>query len=89
VTTSSWLAPYHTAKDCWNTIQWMDRLENARLDWQRAQAELQLSLAELERRVAALDTAEQIEEVRALSKSRQAAADELLQRYITYLGKSA
>jgi hypothetical protein len=73
----------------WDTIQRMDRLESARLDWQRAQAELQLALAELERRVATMAPAEQIEEVRSLSKNRQAAADELLQRYITYLGKSA
>jgi flagellar biosynthesis chaperone FliJ len=67
----------------------MDRVEEARLAWQRAQAELQSSLAELERIVASDTNVEQVLKARALTGTRQKAADEFLNRYITQLGKSA
>ena len=66
----------------------MDRVEGARLAWQRAQAEYQASLAELEKIVASDSTVEQLLKVRALAADRQKAADEQLHRYITQLGKS-
>lgn len=65
----------------------MDRVEQTRLAWQRAQAELQMSLADLERIVAGNGTAEEIQKARAFAASRQKIADELLQRHITQLGK--
>ena len=66
----------------------MDRVEDARLAWQRAQADYQGSLADLERIVAGDSTVEQLLKARALAAERQKAADELLHRYITQLGKS-
>ena len=66
----------------------MDRVEGARLAWQRAQAEHLASLAELEKIVASESTVGQLLEARALAAERQKAADEQLHRYITQLGKS-
>ena len=66
----------------------MDRLEEARLSWQRAQADLQAALAELERLVASTADAEAIQQARMLAGQRQDSADHQLQRYITYLGKN-
>jgi len=58
------------------------------LDWQKAQAELQLALAELERRVAAGDGISELMEARDTVARRQRLTDDLLNRYITQLGKS-
>jgi hypothetical protein len=66
----------------------MDQLENARLDWQRAQAELQIAMGGLERTVAERADADAIAEAWKLVKSREMTADEYLNRYITQLGKS-
>lgn len=63
------------------------QLEHARLDWQKARAELQLALAELEGRVAAGEEAVRVAEARDTAARRQKLADELLQRYITHIGK--
>jgi hypothetical protein len=66
----------------------MDRLAEARLEWQRAQAELQLALAELERRVAAVANGEAVAEAKAVADQKNDAADAYLNRYITQLGKA-
>jgi len=66
----------------------MSQLETARLAWQSAQADLQTALAELEKRVAETANVAQLEEVRAIIAKRQAKADDMLNRYITHLGKS-
>jgi len=66
----------------------MDLLDHARLDWQKAQAELQLALAELERRVAARAGVVEVTEARETADRRKKLADDLLHRYITQLGKS-
>lgn len=65
----------------------MDRVEETRLAWQRAQAELQKALAELERIVACQAAAEEILKARAFAATRQKIADELLQRHITQIAK--
>lgn len=66
----------------------MNQLEIARVEWQQAQARVKSALASLERRVADAASAEQVAEAHAALAERQAAADELLQRYITQIGKS-
>jgi hypothetical protein len=66
----------------------MDRVEDARLAWQLAQAEMQISNAELEREVASLADISQIEGARAVLVRKREAADLLLARYITQIGKS-
>jgi hypothetical protein len=66
----------------------MDRIEEARLAWQRAQADLQRSLADLEMHVAQEAGAEAVQKARAAVTVKQGAADEMLHRYITHLGKS-
>ncbi|HUR88532.1 MAG TPA: hypothetical protein VMZ74_05545 [Ramlibacter sp.] len=66
----------------------MDRTGEARLAWQRAQADLQKALAELEKRVAEVLDPEALVAARADAAKKQQLADDLLQRYITHLGKS-
>jgi len=67
----------------------MDRLEDSRVAWQQAQADLQISFAELEKAVAApVAIANQVQQARELVMRRQRTADELLQRYITQIAKS-
>lgn len=66
----------------------MDQLEQSRLSWQRAQAEVQTAMGELERCVAELADARVIIEARKVLVARQKVAEDLLQRYITQLGKS-
>ena len=66
----------------------MDRVEDARLAWQRAQAEMQMANAELERQVACLADVPQIESARATLVRKREAADLQLARYITQIGKS-
>ena len=70
------------------TMRAMDRLGEARMAWQRAQAELQKALAELEKRVAQALDASALTSARADVADKQQRADDLLQRYITYLGKN-
>ena len=65
-----------------------DRIEETRLAWQRAQAELQLALADLERQVASGASPDEILKARSLAASRMKIADDLLHRHITQLGKS-
>lgn len=66
----------------------MDRLEESRLAWQRAQAELQKAQATLEGRVASVADPAAIQIARDDAMRAQKLADELLQRYISQLGKS-
>jgi hypothetical protein len=66
----------------------MDRTEESRLAWQKAQADLQSSLADLEKAVAAVADPAHIQLARKAVADRQRIADELLQRHITQLGKS-
>jgi hypothetical protein len=66
----------------------MSQLEESRLAWQRAQADFQSAIAELEKSVASNADAASVEQARAEAGRRQATADELLHRYITYLGKA-
>jgi hypothetical protein len=66
----------------------MSQLEETRLAWQRAQAEYQQALADLELRVASNSDAEALLKARAEAARRQQAADNKLHRYITQLGKS-
>ncbi|HYF16850.1 MAG TPA: hypothetical protein VEA40_03205 [Ramlibacter sp.] len=67
----------------------MHRLEDARLAWRQAQADLQAAQAELEKAVANPDpTTREIEQAKDLAERRQRVADELLQRYITQIAKS-
>jgi len=65
----------------------MHQLEQARLSWQRAQAELQESMALLEKCVAQNSAPAAIESARIEVAKRQAATDHELNRYITQLGK--
>jgi hypothetical protein len=66
----------------------MDQLDDARLAWQRAQAEMQMANAELERQVASLADVTEIESARAALVKKREAADLQLARYITQIGKS-
>ena len=66
----------------------MNRIEEARLAWQRAQADLQKALAELEKGVASENDADAVKAARLTVAMRQERADEQLQRYLTYRGKS-
>ena len=66
----------------------MDQLEHARLMWQRAQAEVQTAMGGLEKCVADLADADVVDHARKTLAARQKVAEELLQRYITQLGKS-
>ena len=66
----------------------MDRLEEARMAWQRAQADLQQAIADLEKRVADNSDADALKSARLTVAMRQEKADFQLQRYITHLGKS-
>lgn len=67
----------------------MNRVEETRLEWRRAQAELQVALATLERAVAeAMPSPLTIERARSNVKTCQQRADETLQRHITQLGKA-
>ncbi|HEX2545716.1 MAG TPA: hypothetical protein VHL79_12595 [Ramlibacter sp.] len=65
------------------------QLENARLAWRQAQKELKSALDALEKCVAESDDRRTLDAARALAAQRQAQADDLLQRYITQLGKGA
>jgi hypothetical protein len=64
-----------------------DQLENARLAWRQAQSELQSALDALQTIVSETSDRETLEAARSLVARRQAEADNLLQRYITHLGK--
>ncbi len=66
----------------------MDPVEHARLAWQRAHAEVKSAQAELESRVADRATPDQIATAHDVLTRRRKAADLLLQRYITQIGKS-
>jgi hypothetical protein len=67
----------------------MKRLEDARLAWRQAQAELKAAQDELETAVAsATPSTADIEHAKKLVDRRQRTADELLQRYITQIAKS-
>lgn len=66
----------------------MNLLNDARLHWQHAQAELQSALAELEKRVAETAPPEVVLAARKEVERRQKDADHLLARYITQVGKS-
>jgi F0F1-type ATP synthase membrane subunit b/b' len=72
----------------WRHNPRMSQLEEAQLAWQRAQADLQAALASLEKSVASNAPGEAVNQARTLVAQQQAAADNLLQRYITQLGKS-
>jgi hypothetical protein len=65
-----------------------DAVEESRLAWQRAQAQLQMALAVLEKAVASCETPEIITQARVTVAARQASADDALHRHITQLGKS-
>ena len=67
----------------------LDRLEETRLAWQRAQADPQTALADLEHAVASSAGGEAIVKLQAVAVERRKAADELLQRHITQIGKSS
>lgn len=67
----------------------MDPVEESRLAWQRAQADLQMAQAVLERAVAMGDGPDVLAKAHAALAKRRAAADEALQRHITQLGKGA
>lgn len=67
----------------------MDRLEESRLAWQRAQANFQAALADLEHAVASSAGGELIVKLQAVAVERRKLADELLQRHITQIGKSS
>lgn len=64
------------------------QLEDARLEWQSALAKLKCALEALEARVAEAADCETLEAARSLAAARQAEADNMLQRYITHIGKS-
>lgn len=67
----------------------MDRAEESRLVWQRAQAALKESIAALEQHVASSTASpESIEEAHEALRVRRQVADEMLARHITQLGKS-
>lgn len=66
----------------------MQQLEQARLSWQRARADLQESMAILEKCVAQNSDPAAIESAHVQAAKRQAAADLELNRYITQLGKT-
>lgn len=76
----------------WNmrslTISPMQHLEFARSAWQTAQAEVQVAVAELEKKVANMAGPDEIARARDLVARRQEAADLQLQRYISQIGKS-
>jgi len=59
----------------------------ARMDWQRAQADLQMALAQLEKCVAGNGTPADLLEAREAVARKQKLTDDLLGRYITQLGK--
>lgn len=67
----------------------MDRVKQSREAWQRAHVDLQQALAELAHFIGRADsTAQEVLKARAAVVSRQALADNLLQRHITQLGKA-
>lgn len=66
----------------------MYQLEDSRLAWQRAQAEMQIAMGALEKCVAELAGAEAIKAARAELLKKEQAADLCLQRHITQIGKS-
>jgi hypothetical protein len=65
----------------------MDRIDEARLAWQKAQAELQMALSSLEKCVADGSDAAAVSIARKLAAVREEAADLQLHRYLTQLGK--
>lgn len=65
-----------------------NQVENARLAWRQAQVELQSAIDELEKRIAESADRETVQAARSLVVQRKEEADNLLQRYITRLGKS-
>ena len=65
----------------------MESLDEARREWQAAQAELQKHLAELERLVATAEDAATVLKARDSSRRMQRTADDLLNRYITLTAK--
>ncbi|HEX2543860.1 MAG TPA: hypothetical protein VHL79_03215 [Ramlibacter sp.] len=66
----------------------MHRLDNARAAWEQAQSELQAALAELERQVKDTSDPQAIGVAKSTVEKRQRHAEDMLQRYITQLGKS-
>jgi hypothetical protein len=66
----------------------MDQLEHARLMWQRSQADVQSAMGGLEKCVADLANAQAVDQARKALAEKQKVAEDLLQRYITQLGKS-
>jgi hypothetical protein len=64
----------------------MNRIEDARLLWQRSQADLQQAITELGTRVADNTDGQAITSARLVVAMKQEKADFQLQRYITYLG---
>ena len=66
----------------------MDPVEDARRTWQKAKADLQAALSDLEGCVIELAEADTVAAARARVAARQEAADLHLQRYITRVGKS-
>lgn len=71
-----------------NTVGSLHQLEETRLAWQRAKAELEAALAEVERLVAASAGPAELEAARNALTRHQAAADWHLGRYISQLGRS-
>jgi hypothetical protein len=65
----------------------MDRIQESRIAWQRAQVELEVELAKLEHVVASRAGPDEIEQARAKVTARQKETGEMLQRHITQLGK--
>jgi hypothetical protein len=66
----------------------MDPLNDARLEWQRAQADLQIAIGVLDKRVADTASLDEVAKAQEAVVRTRTAADLLLQRYITQLGKS-
>lgn len=64
-----------------------NQVENARLAWRQAQVELKSAFDALEKTVAETGDRASVEAARSLVARCQAEADNLLQRYITHLGK--
>jgi outer membrane murein-binding lipoprotein Lpp len=64
------------------------QIENARLAWRQAQVDLQSALDALEKSVAETADCPAVDAARSLVARGQAEADNLLQRYITHVGKA-
>lgn len=66
----------------------MQQVEQARLEWQRAQADVRSAQAELEKLVAEFADGAVLDVASKAVADRQRVAEEMLQRYITQIGKS-